>query len=489
MAVGFRTRLTATLIALVALTAGATGVFAYVLVRDSLRDRLIEDAVARSEFNVAILASHQGLDPSFRADQFEASDLADRFLLGGAEGYYIEFEGGESVASELGLLRTAELLSDELRDILDRGEIGYEILTIDDAATLAVGFRPRPAGSVIIFFYPAQAIEDGLTQLWRLLTAAGFAVILLGAVAANLIARRVLRPVAVAGLAAQLMAKGDLSIRLPIESDDEIGRWAEAFNQMATSLEQKVTALQEAQQRERRFVADVSHELRTPITALVNEAAVLEKHLHALPDPARQVGDMLVGDVDRMRRLVEDLLEISRLEAGAPIDVSVVEVRPFLDAIVAERHPGARLRVVGFEDRISVDRRALERIVGNLLDNARIHASGAPTIITVSAEAGVMHIEFADEGPGVADSDLDRLFDRFYKSDGAGRGGSGLGLAIAQQYARHLGGDLTVRRGIERGLVFEVTVPVADLLPAGDGDATSQREPVEGGAGIAQRRS
>ena len=352
-----------------------------------------------------------------------------------------------------------------------------------------MGFRPRPAGSVIIFFYPAQAIEDGLTQLWRLLTAAGFAVILLGAVAANLIARRVLRPVAVAGLAAQLMAKGDLSIRLPIESDDEIGRWAEAFNQMATSLEQKVTALQEAQQRERRFVADVSHELRTPITALVNEAAVLEKHLHALPDPARQVGDMLVGDVDRMRRLVEDLLEISRLEAGAPIDVSVVEVRPFLDAIVAERHPGARLRVVGFEDRISVDRRALERIVGNLLDNARIHASGAPTIITVSAEAGVMHIEFADEGPGVADSDLDRLFDRFYKSDGAGRGGSGLGLAIAQQYARHLGGDLTVRRGIERGLVFEVTVPVADLLPAGDGDATSQREPVEGGAGIAQRRS
>jgi two-component system sensor histidine kinase MtrB len=197
---------------------------------------------------------------------------------------------------------------------------------------------------------------------------------------------------------------------------------------------------------------------------------------------------MLIGDVDRMRRLVEDLLEISRLETGIPVDVSVVEVEPFLDAIIAERHPGTRLRVVGIEDRVPVDRRALERIVGNLLDNAFIHASGASTTVTVSADAGVLRIAVADEGPGVADSDLDRLFDRFYKSDSAGRGGSGLGLAIARQHARHLGGDLTVRRGMARGLVFEVMVPVADLLPAGDGDATSQCEPVEGEAGTTQRR-
>jgi two-component system sensor histidine kinase MtrB len=487
MMVGFRTRLTAALIALVALTAGATGVFAYVLVRDSLRDRLVEEAIARSEYNLAILSSNQGLDPAFRPDQFEASGLADRFF--GAEGYYIEFEGGGRVASELGLLGTAELLSDELREILDRGEIGYEFLTIDDAPALAVGFRPRPAGSVIIFFYRAEAVEDALVQLWRLLTVASFAVVLLGTVAANLVARRVLRPVAEAGWAAQSMAEGDLSVRLPVESDDEIGNWAEAFNQMATSLEQQITALQEAQEHERRFVADVSHELRTPITALVNEAAALVKHLDALSDSGRHVGEMLIGDVDRMRRLVEDLLEISRLETGIPVDVSVVEVEPFLDAIIAERHPGTRLRVVGIEDRVPVDRRALERIVGNLLDNAFIHASGASTTVTVSADAGVLRIAVADEGPGVADSDLDRLFDRFYKSDSAGRGGSGLGLAIARQHARHLGGDLTVRRGMARGLVFEVMVPVADLLPAGDGDATSQCKPVEGEAGTTQRRS
>ena len=345
------------------------------------------------------------------------------------------------------------------------------------------------AGSAIIFFYRAEAVEDALAQLWRLLTVAGFAVVLLGTVAANLVARRVLRPVAEAGWAAQSMAEGDLSVRLPVESDDEIGKWAEAFNQMATSLEQQITALQEAQEHERRFVADVSHELRTPITALVNEAAALVKHLDALSDSGRHVGEMLIGDVDRMRRLVEDLLEISRLETGIPVDVSVVEVEPFLDAIIAERHPGTRLRVVGIEDRVPVDRRALERIVGNLLDNAFIHASGASTTVTVSADAGVLRIAVADEGPGVADSDLDRLFDRFYKSDSAGRGGSGLGLAIARQHARHLGGALTVRRGMARGLVFEVMVPVADLLPAGDGDATSQCEPVEGEAGTTQRRS
>jgi two-component system sensor histidine kinase MtrB len=449
------------------------GAFAYLLVRDSLRDQLIDDAVASSEFNIGVLASEEQLQTNAGRDEFEASGLAERFQVGGAQGFYIEFEEGERFASSLALLGTGALLSGELREIVGGGEFGYQFLAVDGAPALVVGARRSPAGPDFYFFFGTRTVNETLSQLRRVLLIAGAGVLLLGTIAAGLIARRVLRPVAVAGRAAESMADGDLSVRLPVESSDEIGQWADAFNRMATSLQHEIDALLAAQERERRFAADVSHELRTPITALVNEAAMLEQHLDTLPASGKRVGDLLISDVGRLRRLVEELLEISRLDAGPAVEVSLVEFEPFLSAVIAQRHPGARLQLIDVDRPLPVDRRALERIVGNLLDNARCHAPGAPTIVDVAAEAGVLRIDVSDEGPGVSELELDRLFDRFYKTDQARQGGSGLGLAIAREHARHNGGDLTVRRGAQCGLVFEVVLPVADLLHAGDEDATS----------------
>ncbi len=472
MFTSFRARLIATVIALVAVTAGFVAALAYVLVRDSLRDQLVDDAVARSEFNIGVLASDEQLPGNAGRDEFEASGLVDRFLLRGTGGVYIEFET-ETFASSLALLGIGELVSAELREIVGRGEFGYEFLTVDEEPTLIVGGRRPPSGPNFYFSFSAEAVEETLSQVLRLLLIAGAGVLVIGAMAAGVIARRVLRPVAVAGRAAEVMAEGDLSVRLPAGSSDAIGRWAEAFNRMAASLERQIDALVAAQERERRFVADVSHELRTPITALVNEAAMLKQHLDALPESGRHVGDLLIGDVDRLRRLVEELLEISRLDAGSAVDVSYVDLEAFLGAVIADRHSGAQLDLSGVDGPIPVDRRALERIVGNLLDNACRHAPGAATVVEVATEGGVLRIEVSDEGPGLPDHELDRLFDRFYKADSSRPGGLGLGLAIARQHARHMGGDLTVRRGAHRGLVFELLLPVADLLHAGDVDATS----------------
>jgi len=459
----------ATVIALIAVTAGFVAVLSFVLVRNSLRSQLVDDAVARAEFNITVLATPEQLPEDAAREAFGASGLVDRFLLRGTDGVYVEFAEGEPFSSSLSLLSANELFSSELRRIVGQGEFGYQFLTADEAPTLVVGARRPPAGPDFYFFYSAADVENAISQLARVLVITGAAILLLGALGAGLIARRVLRPVAVAGRAAGLMAAGDLSVRLPAETSDELGRLAVAFNQMAASLEHQIGALVEAHDRERRFVGDVSHELRTPLTALVNEAAMLQGRLDDLPDTERRVGEMLIADVARLRTLVEDLLEVSRLDSAPTTpDATDVDLGLFLQAVIAERHPAAELRISGEISSVLTDRRSLERIVGNLLDNARNHAPGAAASVDVTVAAGEIHLEVADGGPGASPEDLSHIFDRFYKADSSRQGGSGLGLAIARQHARRLGGELSVRPGRQLGLVFELRLPVTESLHSGD---------------------
>jgi signal transduction histidine kinase len=474
----FRVRLIATVIALVAVTAGLVAVTSFVLVRNSLRSQLVDDSVARAEFNITVLATADQLAPNADREDFEASGLVDRFLLRDTDGIYVEFPDGDTFASSLGLLAADDLLSDDIRAIITRNEYGYEFLTIDGNPTLAVGGRRPPAGPDFYFFYSADDTDNALSQLGKVLALAGIGVLVLGALGAGLIARGVLRPVAVAGQAAGRMAEGDLSVRLPAETNDELGQLAVAFNQMAAALEQQIGALLKAHDRERRFVADVSHELRTPITALVNEAAMLERRLDELPATDRRVGEMLVADVGRLRNLIEDLLEVSRLDAGSTTsDTSDVDLPRFLGAVIADRHPAAALNIADSMVSVRTDRRSLERIIGNLLDNARHHAPDAATTVTAIIDADTLSITVADNGPGVAPGDLPNLFDRFYKADTSRQGGSGLGLAIARQHALHLGGDLTARPGPDAGMIFELRLPVTQPLHASDGAENPMSDP------------
>ena len=118
--------------------------------------------------------------------------------------------------------------------------------------------------------------------------------------------------------------------------------------------------------------------------------------------------------------------------------------------------------------RSSIDRRSLERIVGNLLDNARNHAPGAPATVTARLSEGLLAVAVADDGHGVPEADLPRLFDRFYKADVSRQGGSGLGLAIAREHALRIGGELTAGRGRSGGMVFRLSAPVTVSLHSGD---------------------
>ena len=340
---GFRTRLTITVIGLVVATAVVVATTGYILVRNSLRDQLVADALDSTELAVVELASPEVLAVDADRAAFEESGLAERFLRRDASGLFVDFGDDDPFASRPEFLATPRVVSADTRNLLAQGRYGYEFLRIGDEPFLVVTAR-RPAGPPDFYLYhDAAIVEQALSTLWRFLLLGAGVVMVIAAVTAGAVSRGVLRPVRTAGAAAQRLAAGDFATRVPVGSDDEFGRMAEAFNMMAASLESQIVALEEAELRERRFVADVSHELRTPLTGLYNEAQLLQPHLEELPDSARRAAELLVADVGRLRHLVDELLEISRLESGVTeSSLAPTDIGRFLSALVAARLPGAR---------------------------------------------------------------------------------------------------------------------------------------------------
>jgi signal transduction histidine kinase len=477
----FRRRLVVTFVVLVALTALALGVATYALASTSLRERFVNESTQLTNFNIGVLAGEALPERPTRAD-VERSRLIDAFRLRGGAETMVDFGDGDPLVSSLRFQGVPGMLSNELKGIVASGGVGYQWLAIGDEPYLVTGGQLQPSGPNFYFLFPARGIEDALAGLRQALVAGGVIAVVLAALVAGLLARQVLRPVRQASTAATRIAQGDLSARVPAASGDEFGKWSAAFNRMAASLEEKVAQLQDAQQRQRRFVSDVSHELRTPLTALVNEAAMLKTLLHDAPmgiaPDTKRVGEMLVTDVRRLRALVDDLLEISRLDAEAEaVTPSDFDLAGFLRAVVPARAPTAQLALPASPLHIRTDQRRLERIVGNLLDNAREHAGETAVEVSASRAGDSVLVDIADRGPGVSPEDLDHIFDRFYKADPSRtHGSSGLGLAIARENARLLGGSLEARLRGGGGLMFQLQLPVTGPLRSGDGPVTPRDE-------------
>ena len=315
----------------------------------------------------------------------------------------------------------------------------------------------------LYFVFDASPVDTALAQLRLGLATAGLVAVLLALVTAGLMARGILRPVAAAGAAARRIAGGDLTTRVPAGGRDELAGLAAELNRMAGSLETTMARLEEAQRHNRQFVADVAHELRTPLSALVAEASLIEPDLASLPPDARRAGELLIGDVRRMRTLVDDLLEVSRFDAEVEqAAIEEVDLGRVVSAVVAARLPGAAVTVPAAPVMATTDPRRLERILANLLDNAREHAPDAPVEASLVPIRGGAVITVADRGPGVRADAQPHLFERFYKADASRRGGSsGLGLAIAAEHAALIGATLRVRSRPGGGLVFTLTVPAA----------------------------
>jgi two-component system, OmpR family, sensor histidine kinase MtrB len=372
------------------------------------------------------------------------------------------------------------LVTTALADKVDAGRLAYQRVQMDDSPALAVGGLLRPSGPALYFFYPQATRLAQLNSLRIVLLSVGLALALLGVAAGYLLAGRLVAPVRVAGAAAERMSEGDLTIRLP-SGRDEFGMLGTSFNRMAENLEARMADLESSQARERRFVADVAHELRTPVAALVGEISLVQGRVAgaapgSVPTDLSTLLDMLGGDITRLRQLVDDLLEISRLDAqAAEVQEEQVDLAVFLERMIAAHAWSQDVRVTldTHPADIRTDKRRLERILVNLVSNALVHGEPPVGLVAKLLPASIS-IAVTDHGPGISPEHLPHVFDRFYKADPSRSSspGSGLGLAIARENARLLGGDLTVA-STPAETRFVVTLPSAAEHSAGAEDAVS----------------
>ena len=475
---GVRARLTASLVAMVALTAIVLGIAASLFVDARLHDQALQDAAAQAGFDLSVVVPGRELPADPTPDDIARSGLADTFRRGAVE-TIVDLAPGPDFTSDPRLEGLPERLPADMRTRIDTGELAYAWLDVAGRPSLVVGGRPAGGGPPFYFVRDVTALVAAIDQLRLALAVGAVVLLLLALVIARWVARGILAPVEAAGQVAGRIERGDLSARVPVTSDDEFGRWAERFNAMADAQADTIRQLEAAQQQNRRFVADVSHELRTPVAALVAEASIVGEHLGELPEGSRRAAELLVADVGRLRLLVEELMELSRFDADAErVALEPVDLVRLVRTVIAARLPTARFEPPAPTVVVDTDPRRLDRILGNLLDNAREHAVGSPVEVELVAAAHEVVLAVADRGPGVPPESLERIFERFAKVDASrSAGSSGLGLAIAAEHAALLGGSLEASDRDGGGLRLALVLPLAVTRPLPGGDAPVPDEP------------
>jgi two-component system sensor histidine kinase MprB len=290
--------------------------------------------------------------------------------------------------------------------------------------------------------------------------------IALAAALGRLAGRRVLSPLAEVASAAQHISEtDDLSRRIRVHADDEVGQLATRFNSMLDRLEGSRSELDESVRAQRQLVADASHELRTPVTSLRTNIEVLLQSPQLDPEDRHRLLADVVEQSEELTALVTDLIELAR---GDQPGFATEDVR--LDRVAAESVARARRNASGisFEAALSpvtLDGVAarLERAINNLLDNAARHSPPGGTVeITVDSEG----VRVRDHGPGIVEPDLPYVFDRFFRgANSRGRLGSGLGLAIVRQVTEQHGGTVSVTNAQDGGAVFTLRLPASAAAP------------------------
>ncbi|WGW10694.1 MtrAB system histidine kinase MtrB [Saxibacter everestensis] len=312
--------------------------------------------------------------------------------------------------------------------------------------------------------------QNTLEFVQRAMVISGLVLIVLVAAIAWTVANIVVRPVRVAADVSHTLASGDLDRRMPVHGEDELATLARSFNDMASALQDQITRMEALSVLQRRFVSDVSHELRTPLTTIRIAGELMYEAREDFDPVTARSAELLHSQVQRFEALLADLLEISRFDAGAAaLDaaaddlVSVVNKVVESVEVVAEQ-AGTPVIIHGPSAPMmaAIDSRRIERIVRNLVVNAIEHSEGKPVDIYLAADADAVAVSVRDHGVGMDRSQVERVFDRFWRADPARQrtlGGTGLGLAISLEDAHLHAGWLQAWGRPGEGSCFRLTIP------------------------------
>lgn len=340
------------------------------------------------------------------------------------------------------------------------GKPARQRITFDSQPAIAVGL-PIPAVGVDYFeVHSLSELSHTLRTLGVVLVAAALLSTVGGTVIGLWASRRLARPFTDVTSVAKAISGGGLELRLPESTDRDLAPLVSAFNGMVDTLAERM-------RRDARFASDVSHELRSPLTTVRSSVELLGGFSELLPNEGAEAMERLGLEVGRLCDLVEDLLEMSRLDAGATaLHLEEVELVELVGHAVSSQGTAApKLEVSpGVEGTVvRADKRRIQRVLANLLDNADRYAGGA-TGVCLSRQGSWAHLTVEDAGPGIAPEDRERVFERFYRGASAGRragtSGSGLGLALVAEHVRAHGGTVTASERPGGGTRFTVALPV-----------------------------
>lgn len=425
---------------------GVLAVLTWNLVSGFLLRQREASAMAQAEVNVRLVQGALGDDSAHLADLLNglATDSGTTVLLDRADGW---LTGGRQVAPSA--------LPATLMEPAEHGTPAHERLVVDGASVFAVAW-PVADADVYVQLFPLTQLDQAVRFLGTLLAAGVLLSGLFGVGIGHWAGRSALRPLTELTRAASRVAGGDLQARLPVRGDPELASLARTFNATADALERRV-------REDARFAADVSHELRSPLTTMANAGAVLSRRRAELTGTGGRALDLLLSELERFRRMVVDLMEITRdreVDAGEGEIVDLAELVCNVAAVQLGRTP--EIEVCQDPPLVAGDRRRLDRVVANLLENAHRYGGGAVRIGVLRRD-GCARIEVDDAGPGVPVEFREQIFDRFSRGGMAGRrgaeGGSGLGLAIVAQHVRRHGGRVWVEDRPGGGARFVVEVP------------------------------
>jgi len=364
-----------------------------------------------------------------------------------------------------------------LREFVKAGQVSYQYATVNtegfSGPALIIGSpTSSPVANLELYLiFPLSNEESTITLVRGTMATGGVVLLGLLAVIALVVARQIVLPVRSASRIAERFAEGHLTERMPVRGEDDMARLAVSFNDMAESLHRQITSLEEFGNLQRRFTSDVSHELRTPLTTVRMAADLIHDHSDDLDPALRRSTELMVSELDRFETLLNDLLEISRHDAGvAELSVEAVDLRATVQSALDNvGHLAADADIELIVDMPSadviaeVDPRRVERILRNLIANAIDHAEHKPVRIRMGVDEDTVAVTVRDYGVGLRPGEEKLVFSRFWRSDPSRvrrSGGTGLGLAISIEDARLHQGRLEAWGEPGKGACFRLTLPL-----------------------------